>query len=55
MHDVTIYPFKDKDNEYATPCEFSFDTYEETSAFLDTVFMHGDDLCIEIHFTHEGE
>ena len=45
---VRIEPEDQEDNEYATPCYFNFDEWEEAVAFLRLIAKHGDGVAMYI-------
>jgi hypothetical protein len=49
MYEVILIPYDERLNEYATPCIFYFDTYDEIDYFLTIVFEHGNRIEVTIN------
>lgn len=49
MYEVILIPYDERLNEYATPCIFYFDTYDELDYFLTIAFEHGDRIEVTIN------
>ena len=48
MFEVSILPRTEEENDFRTPCYFTFENIVELHHFLDMIYEHGDSIKCEI-------